>query len=276
MEADSNSDSVGSIGLASPADGLFLNAIDTQVQVLSAKSAEGIYIREVDGLQVAATGDISAEQVRFNSSSTTVIHATLSDLETTTNGNIVLVSERGNLVVVDGDNDMNGVVANGQGNILLLTSDLVGDDIVLDANVVSGTGQITASAGRDVVISATISSGRRGSTPDIYLRAFSGFIDEGPIAGDQAKIIGGSLQISAAKYAHLHDTTVESLTATVGANGQLQAWQTVNRRVSERGDDFLLEATWTRSRQLRSTQWRANSDRCVSGSEPIQSCGSTR
>ncbi len=241
MVADSNGDGAGTIGLSSPADGGYRNAVDTQVQVLAAVSAKGIYIREVDGVTVAATGAIYAEQVRFNSSSTTVTHETLSDLENRVDGNIILVSEGGNIVITDGDGDNNGVVANGMGNILLMTSD-AGDDIFLDANVLSGTGQVTVSAGRNIGVSATINTDRRGSAPDIYLRAFSGFIDEGPTADTMAKVIGGSLELWARTYAHLHDTTVESLTATVGANGLLQSWQLVNSRVSQRGDDFLLDA----------------------------------
>ena len=241
MEADSNGDQVGSIGLASPANGNFINAIDSQVQVLAARSAEGIFIREADGVVVTATGDVGAVRVHFNSSSTPVTHTSLSDLQTTNNGNITLVSDTSHIQIADGDGDLQGVIAHGLGNVLLITGALDGD-VVIDANVTSDLGQITMSAGSDVVLSATVQTGRNGQSPDVLLQAVTGFIDEGRTNGDQVQVIAGSLQLQAALHAHLHDTTVNSLVAMVGKNGLLQDWQIVNDRANQRGDDFLLEA----------------------------------
>ena len=173
LEADSNGDQVGSIGSISPANGDFVNSIDIQVQSLAARSAEGIYLREVDGVTVTATGDIDAVRVHFNSSSSVVTHSSLSDLETTNNGNIVLVSDTANILVVDGDSDLQGITAAGTGNVLLITSALDGD-IVIDANVTSSTGQITMSAGSDIVLSATVLTGRNGQSPDISAASRNG------------------------------------------------------------------------------------------------------
>ncbi len=44
-----------------------LNAIDIQVVTLAARSAEGIYLSEADGLTVDATGNLNISEVNFNS-----------------------------------------------------------------------------------------------------------------------------------------------------------------------------------------------------------------
>ena len=115
MEADSNGDSAGQIGQSdngSPAE-TNTRAIDTQVTTLAAVSADGIYILESDGLAVDFTGDISIEQVNFNSTVTTVTDTTLSDLETTEAGPLKVVTTAGTLTV------NTAVTAGTSGNVLL-------------------------------------------------------------------------------------------------------------------------------------------------------------
>ncbi len=219
-----------------------LNAIDIQVMTLAARSAEGIYLSEADGLTVDATEELEVQQVRFNSTRTSFHDLSLSDLETTTNGTIAIVSFTGNIAIQDGDGDNFGVIANGTGDILLLAQDLAGD-IIVNANVFSDLGQIQFHAGSDIILSATIQTGRDGvSTPDIQFVAKTGFIDEASVGGEKTHVISGGLELTAAKYAHLHETTINTLQANVGSNGKLQTWQIVNANASQRGDDFLFTA----------------------------------
>ena len=105
--ADSNSNAAGQIG--SGAD-----EMDTDVTTLAAISADGIYVREANGLTVDATGDITVQQANFNSTLTPVVDASLSDLRTTDAGAIKVVVDAGVLTVNEGDADddvAGGVVA---------------------------------------------------------------------------------------------------------------------------------------------------------------------
>jgi hypothetical protein len=95
MVADSNGNNLGSIGTSDIAD-LNLdrnrNAIDTQVAFLAARSAQGIYVREVDGITIndnPANANF-VQRVNLNSTLSPVSNAALEDLRTTSNGPIKL------------------------------------------------------------------------------------------------------------------------------------------------------------------------------------------
>ncbi len=96
------SNQVGSIGLANVLNGqpdTNRHAIDTRVNILAASSADGIYVEEFDSVTVTATGAISVEEVRFNSTRTVRTDASLSDLVTTDAGSIKLVSLNGQITL---------------------------------------------------------------------------------------------------------------------------------------------------------------------------------
>ena len=86
-------DGSGSIGTADVSNGqptVNVNAIRTQVDVLAARSATGIYVHEADGLTVGLTSAVSVERSNFNSTLTTFTDSAWQDLETTTAGPIKL------------------------------------------------------------------------------------------------------------------------------------------------------------------------------------------
>ena len=85
---------------------------------LAALAADGIYVTETDSVTVDATGAISVSQANFNSTTTPVTDPTLSDLQTTDNGPIVLWAG-GDVTLNDGDGDGDSVVAHGSGTITL-------------------------------------------------------------------------------------------------------------------------------------------------------------
>ncbi len=58
------------------------------MNILAASSADGIYVEEFDTVTVTATGAISVEEVRFNSTRTVRTDASLADLVTTDAGSI--------------------------------------------------------------------------------------------------------------------------------------------------------------------------------------------
>ena len=92
----------------------------------------------------------------------------------------------------------------------------------------------------DSTVSAGLSSVDVALKADVTLKALVGHIDEGTIS---AHVEGRLLTIVAGTYAHLHDTRVAALDATVVSNGNLdmvgKSWKEINTKASDRGDDFL-------------------------------------
>ena len=137
MIADSDANGTGSIGgsdLLNTSD-QNVNAIDTAVTLVAARSAQGIYIREADDIVVGDTGPITVKQVNFNSTSPDVIAATLTGFATSADGPIKLQSVAGNIIVSQAVN------ANGVGDVLVQT--LSAGSVTLNASVQSGTGHIS-------------------------------------------------------------------------------------------------------------------------------------
>jgi membrane-bound inhibitor of C-type lysozyme len=172
----------GTIGTANLLNGtptVNANAINTAVSTLAAISADGIYVQELDAVTIGATGDISVAQVNFNSTRTTLTDLSLSDLITTHDGPIKVLSSTGNIVINGGDGNGLGIQANGAGDILLRTAANDGD-VVVNSNVLSGFGHISLLAGDDVLLNADVVTGaslplnRQGS---VYVLATNGTID---------------------------------------------------------------------------------------------------
>ena len=146
-----------------------VNAIDTQVTTLAADAVNGIYILEqaaggaitVDTVAVLTVTIDDVVRVNFNSTTTSLPEsrtlAALEDLRTSSNGPIKLVSEDGTVTIEPGADTTFGVSADGTGNVLLEARG-AGSDLILNGNVVSGTGLISVTAGRDVIQNASISS----------------------------------------------------------------------------------------------------------------------
>jgi hypothetical protein len=149
----------GRIGDADPINGIPNNndnAIDTQVSLLAARSALGIYVREVNGLTIGNTGTITAERVHFNSTTSDFTEATLEDLTTTNNGAIKLLSVNGNIVVNAGPNGNPGISAHGIGDVLLQT--LTAGSITVSGAITSGNGNVSLRSVNSITQSANIST----------------------------------------------------------------------------------------------------------------------
>ncbi len=150
----------GTIGSGDGTSGVTANtlAIDTQVNTLAAISANGIYMLESDGLSVDNTTAITVRQVEFDSGLVDVTENSLSDLVTTAAGAIKLVSMTGNITINEGDADDSGVAAATTGDVLLEARGN-GSDVVVNADVNSGSGHITIAANDDIAVSADITAG---------------------------------------------------------------------------------------------------------------------
>ncbi|MFN7731304.1 MAG: beta strand repeat-containing protein, partial [Pirellula sp.] len=144
--ADSDNNGSGTIGTAdpgSPTPDTNANAIDTQVDVLAARSATGIYVREqINGL-VIDSSTVAVRDVNFNSTNPAA-DVTLEDLSTTNNGSIKLQSLGGDIVVNAGTATTLGINANGSGDILLQT--LNTGNVTLNGGLVSGSGNISVNS----------------------------------------------------------------------------------------------------------------------------------
>ena len=153
---------IGGSDLLNGTPDINVNAIDTQVSILAATSATGIYIREADGLTVDNTVAIDVQQVNVDASTTAVSDSTLEDLSTSIDGPIKLQSLTGDIVINSGTLVPFGIQANGTGDVLLQTLAANGD-IVVNGVVRSGTGHISLVSGDDVRVNANILTSGAGS-----------------------------------------------------------------------------------------------------------------
>ena len=161
-----SSSTIGNSDLGSSNPTVNRNAFTTQVDTLAALATSGIYIQEKDGLSIDAVS-VSVNRLGFNSTSS-VLTTELEDLTTRTNGPILIQSLQGDIVVNPGLSGTAGIHANGSGNILLETRN--SGTIITNANILSGTGNITLSSKDNLVIDQRLSTSGPGT---IYLHSQS-------------------------------------------------------------------------------------------------------
>jgi len=178
----------------------------------------------------------SVVRVNFNSTTNDVSEdrttASLEDLSTTTDGPVKLVSLAGS-ITVNGGSGGPGVSANGSGDVLLEAA----QDVITNADVISGTGNITLDAGNDLDVNAAVTSGGSGT---IYLTSGSNTTIDSQLTSDTGDILvesGGDITQTAA---------ITSTSGDVGliAGGSLN--QTSNGDISTGGDVLVSAGTdWT-------------------------------
>ena len=217
------------------------NAIDITVSTLAANAESGIYLSETDGLTVttvaAVTVDIeSVVRVNFNSTTDDVSEdrtaSSLEDLSTDTDGPIKLVSQAGSLAI-DGGSGGPGVSADGSGDVLLEAA----QDVITNADVVSGTGNITLDAGNDLDVNAAVTSGGSGT---IYLTSVSNTTIDSQLTSDTGDILVES---------GVGITQTAAITSTSGDIGLIAGStlaQTTNGDITTGGDVLASAGTdWT-------------------------------
>jgi len=176
--------------------GSSLAPLTTGAAVLSAVSNGGsIYILEADDITVGTVG-FSVQEVLNDASTSPVIETPLTGLTTTANnGDILLVSSAGSIIV---DQE---VSANGSGNILLEGA----NTITLDVDVASTTGNLTVIAGSGLSLAANVDLTTTGAG-SVYVDAGTGGISMNATATASA---GAAL-----RFAADGDLSLSSLTAT--------------------------------------------------------------
>ncbi|MEZ6060865.1 MAG: hypothetical protein R3C19_10910 [Planctomycetaceae bacterium] len=270
MVADSDSNGTGRIGDADILNGdatRNANAIDTEVAVIAAQSAEGVHVREATAgtnitvdFVVAVTVNVDVEQVRFNST-TTAVSATdtlseLADLTTTLNGPIKVIAENGTITVNEGgDGDGIGIDANGTGDVLLEARG-AGSDVVLNTDVQSGTGHITLIAADNITAADDIRTAGSGT---VFLNALAGSITLADADLDLTGIstVDGDVLLTAA--------TDITLNANIDVSGDGDIGVTSGNDILQNADiltatgDILLTATRDIT-MLGTTQTQAGGD----------------
>ncbi|MEQ1830986.1 MAG: hypothetical protein ABL921_33880, partial [Pirellula sp.] len=165
MIADSNANGTGSIGQNETGNGVpdrNRNAINTQVNLIAARSAQGIYVQETNGFTVSTIAAVPnfVDRVNFNSSSSAVALAALSGLTTTVNGPIKIQSTFGDIVVLQ------PIDADGFGTILIQS--LVSGNILIGEAIHSDLGTISLKSAGGIDLNGPITG---GGTADLSLIA---------------------------------------------------------------------------------------------------------
>ena len=124
---------------ADDAIGTAARHLTTTVTTISASStgtdAQGIYVTEADSDHRVDSISASATTA-FNTdgSTSTLTDAAQADLVSGNNGDIVLTTLAGSIVINDGDSDSLGVVANGSGNVRI-DANGTGSDVTNNAQI---------------------------------------------------------------------------------------------------------------------------------------------
>ena len=161
------------------ADGA-LNPIETELATVTAQTTSTV-AEDSGSIAIVESTDITVATV-----------GTQSDLESGSDGSIVLITVDGSITVEDGaDDDDTGVIADGAGNVLLQVQG-AGKDLFLNADVVSATGSISLLAADNVTQSVNVSTGGSGS---IDVEASGGSI--AMASGVTAETAGGNIRYKA-------------------------------------------------------------------------------
>lgn len=201
------------------------NKLDTQVSTLTANATQDIFIENAGAVAVDTVGPIAVNQVVLNGATMVVNHSSASDL---TGANIVLVANNGTITVNDGvDADNVGVDAAGAGNILLQT--MTGGGVTLNADVQSGSGNISIVAVDDVTQDANVAT--TGGSIDI--ESSTGGINSSG-GGVSYNSGGGNITLMAA-----NDITIDDVNAGNGMVGI----ESTGGSIRDAGDDAGVDVT---------------------------------
>lgn len=184
-----------------------LEPLRISASTLSARSANGIWLRETDNIIVNQTF-FPVIQVGVNGVAVSSSPAAQSDLVTTANGDIVLVSGAGSITLSDGNANLSAVSAGGSGSVLLQAATSISANAA--AGVRSGTGNLALHAGTVLTLGAvTVETAAPG---DISLQASAGnLVMEGQTI---VRTPGGSLRVFGRDDVLLGNLTAESVSVT--------------------------------------------------------------
>jgi len=170
--------------VSNAAIGSALVPFTTGSSILSLESGAGIFVREVGDVQIGSTA-LLVQEVLVDNSLSPITQGPLAGLTTTANnGPVIIESTSGAITVVS------PVEAHGSGNILIKAA----TQVVLQANVLSASGNISLVAGSGLSLASGFSVST-GGTGSIYVDAGTGTMD---MAADSSlSAPGGSIRVAA-------------------------------------------------------------------------------
>jgi hypothetical protein len=245
---------IGNSDLSSLSPGANVNAIDLNVDVVSATAVAGIYLQEIAAGGALTISHVSAvtvsidnvQQSRFNSTSINAGQnrtiASLEDLATSSNGPIKVVAASGT-ITLNGGSDLAGLSANGTGDILLEARG-ANSDVVVNANITSGSGHITLDAADDVDLNAALNTGGAGT---VYITGAGVSLDAAVNSVDGDVLIFSTQEIT-------QTAVINSTDGDVGLVATTSITQTVNGDITTTTGDVFIDA---------GSQWTMNADSTI-------------
>ena len=198
------------------------NHIETEVQKLSAAAGtNGLFVTESTAVTIDKLSVVPVNRVGSNAGTSTQQDAAQEDL--TSGGNLVLVTLNGSLTLNAGTAGTSGVSASSTGNILLQAMG-AGTDITANADIASGSGNISVLAAQNVTFTGTADIRTMSSTTtdgSIDLWAGTGSITQSATSLFQTTGSTGTIRLLAATDVTVGDiesaTGTVSITATAGS-----------------------------------------------------------
>ncbi|WP_416546172.1 hypothetical protein ACHEXK_11130 [Limnohabitans sp. DCL3] len=199
-----------------------VNHLETTVGTLTASSAGSVYLLEADDLTVGSVA-VSVNRVGSAAAVSTVTDAAQADVRTSLNGAIVLRSTAGSVTLNDGNADGVAISANGSGNVLVQAIN-AGTDITVNADIVSGGGNVSVLAARSVSLTGTadiVTSSTGAGNGSIDVLAGTGSITQSATSMLQSTGATASARLLAATDVTVGDIDLNtgkvSITATAGS-----------------------------------------------------------
>ena len=213
---------------ASDAIGQSADALRTQVAIVSANAgASGVFLAN-DQNELVAGVSVVVKQLGLSGDTREVTDATQYGVVTRANGNIVLTSSAGDIALAPGLASNTAISADGSGNVLVQT---LGGDVLVGANIASGSGNITLLGARGVNVGSYGLSESIATSGSLDIEAGSGSVAMSAYSSLQA---GAGVRVLAAQDIALGSVQTAgnvSLTATAGSiydnNGNANGGSTI-------------------------------------------------
>ena len=199
------------------------DAIETRVGGLSARAGGGIFLTEADALSIGDAG-AGVQRVNPNNSLTPISDAIQADVRSTAaNGAIVLSTMAGSITLNDGSVLTSGVAGSdntalsGSGNILLWAGG-PGSDIVLNADIVSASGNISVRAANTLNLAGAADI-TTGGTGGIDVEAIAGAVTQ----ADNSRFTSstGDIRLQSGTSITLGGLTTAARASLIAAGGSI-------------------------------------------------------
>jgi filamentous hemagglutinin family protein len=132
------------------------NPIDTIMGFVSARAGSGGVHVNNQGITIIDTVPaVTVDRVNADGTVTSITDETLSDIITTNNGGVSIETINGTIVISDGlsPDDSIGIQADGTGTVCVIANG-TNSSLIIDADVLSGTGDISLIADKSVVVNS--------------------------------------------------------------------------------------------------------------------------